>query len=300
MIGMGLSSANYRQLRKRSNAHLAPRWPSYDAFDDAKKLCRPQDIVVTPRPNLEAKVPLQSVCQFQLEGIFEDPYVKEQFLAYSRDPRNEASFVVKVGADGTGGLVVYFGHDDEGSSLFATTFCSIALNISNGDAAVTIWRNQRVNASSSHAYLRLKYEKELKHISQMERDRIYAEIENLEPVMIEGIPIKLVALPMECDGKLKSQWCDVSMDSCYTCEADRWELAEKWLDKFLSNPISRIRLGPSLLHALLRSFGWLIKGCTYRDIEAYEARGISEKAKVKVREIQMSVCFTFHFSTYII
>ena len=293
---MGLSSANYRQLRKRSNEHLAPIWPSYDDLDKAKKRYRPH-VDVSPRPNLEVKVSLQAVFQFQIEGIFEDPYVKELFLRFSRDPNNKFSCVGKLGADGTGGLVVYFGHDDEGSSLFASTFALIGLNVSNGDAYFPLYRNQRVNASSSHSYLRLKYEKELKEISQLERDRLLAEIATLEPVWIEGVPIELDALAVLNDGKLKAQWSDVNMDSCYTCEADSKELAEKWLPKFSNNPIDRIRLGLSPLHALLRSFAWFVKGCTYRDLEKYNAVGISEKAKVKVRLVQMEVCFAFQNNT---
>ena len=289
MIGMGLTSDNYRRLRKRSNEHLAPIWPSYDEVDKAKKVCRPQGIVTIPRPNLEVKVSIQAVFQFQIDGIFEDQGVKELFLSFARDPNNKFNCVGKAGADGTGGLTIYSGHDSEGSSMFASSFSLVALNVSNGDAYFPLYSNQRVNASSSHCYLRIKHEKELKVISQRERDRIIAEIDALEPVIIEGISIRLDVLLCLCDGKLKSQWSDVNMSSCYTCGADRYELAEKWLPKFASNPVDRIRLGPSLLHALLRTFGWLTKGCTYRDFEDYEAVGATKKMQVKMREAEMQV-----------
>ena len=290
---MGLTAENYRRLRKRSNEHLAPIWPSYENLDKAKKACRPQGIEVIPRPNLEVKVSLQAVFQFQIEGIFEDPGVKSLFLSFARDRNNKFNCVAKVGADGTGGLTVYFGHDDEGSSLFASTFSLIALNVSNGEAYFPLYSNQRVNVNSSHCYIRLKYEKELKVISQRERDRILGEIAALVPVIIEGIEIKLDVLPMSCDGKLKSQWSDVCMSSCFTCGATKDELGEKWLPKFALNPIDRIQLGPSLLHALLRSFGWLCKGCTYRELKAYEAVGQIQKMSVKRLELQMQVGFSF-------
>ena len=66
----------------------------------------PDGIIFTARPDLEAKVDVQSVCDFQLRGILSDPQIKDRLLAFSRDPGIKFSFVTKIGADGAGQLVV--------------------------------------------------------------------------------------------------------------------------------------------------------------------------------------------------
>ena len=291
---MGLTADNYRLLFRRSKEHSAPIWPSYDALEEVKKDLQPQNIVVNPRPNLEVKFSLQSVVDFQLKGIFLDPTVKARFLLFAR-AGFKMSFVVKIGADGMGTLKVYFGADEEGSSLFASSFAPIALNASNGQDFARIYDNNRVNASSSHCYLRLKYEKEVKEISQLERDRILSEVKALVPVYIDGIPITIEVLCTCCDGKLKCHWCDVGMNSCFICEAGPEELALEWHDMFARNPLDRIRYGLSPLHAFLRSFGWLLKGCCYRDFELYAANEELKAVFVDPRAAEMEVCL-FEFS----
>ena len=291
---MGLTADNYRLLYRRSKEHSAPIWPSYDALEEVKKDLQPQNIVVNPRPNLEVKFSLQSVVNFQLEGIFLDPLVKARFLSFAH-AGFQMRFVVKIGADGMGTLKVYFGADEEGSSLFASSFAPIALNASNGQDFAIIYDNNRVNASSSHCYLRLKFEKEVKDISQIERDRIMSELKDLVPVFIEGIPIQIDVLCTCCDGKLKCHWCDVGMNCCYVCEAGPSELALEWHEMFAQNPLDRIRYGISLLHNFMRSFGWLLKGCCYRDFEAYSADDELKARFVLPRNQQMEVCL-FEFS----
>ena len=294
MYAMGLTVANYRLLRKRSTEQSAPIWPSYDDLDKAKKDLQPQGIDVIGRPNLEVKVSIQNVVNFQLEGILLDPQTKARFLSFAR-AGFKMSFVVKIGADGMGTLKVYFGEDCEGSSLFASTLAPISLNASNGQDFARIYDNNRVNASSSHCYLRLKYEKEVKEISQLERDRILSEVKALVPVYIEGIPITIEVLCTCCDGKLKCHWCDVGMNCCYICEAGPSELALEWHEMFARNPLDRIRYGISLLHNFMRSFGWLLKGCCYRDIEAYSANDELKAQFVVPRDLEMQVCL-FEFS----
>ena len=287
MYAMGLTLANYRLLRKRSNEQSAHIWPSYDDLDKAKNDLQPQDIIVIDRPP-EVKVSIQSVCNFVLEGILADPDVKARFLAFSLAGFKN-HFVVKIGCDGTGGLKVYFGEDDQGSSLLASALAPIALIASKGRDFADIFRSRRVNASSSHFYLRLKYEKEIKEISQVERDRILSELKDLVPVVIDGIPITIVALCTCVDGKLKAQWSNCPMTHCYVCEAGPLELKLEFHELFLRNPIDRIWFGVSPLHALERSFGWLLKGCCYRDFELYAASEELKAIFVDPREDEMAV-----------
>ena len=146
MYSMGLTSVNYRLLRKRSIEQSAPIWPSYDDLDKAKNYLQPQDIIVIQRPHLEVKFSLQSVINFQLEGILADPDVKARFLAFSLAGFKH-HLVIKIGCDGTGGLKVYFGEDDQGSSLLASALAPIALIASKGRDFADIFRNRKVNAS---------------------------------------------------------------------------------------------------------------------------------------------------------
>ena len=294
MYAMDLTAANYRLLRKRSSEQSAPIWPSYDLLDKAKNVLQPQDIVVTPPPHLEVKVSLQSVCNFQLEGIFLDPLVKARFLMFA-SAGFKMSFVVKIGSDGLGAVKVYLGNDKEGTSVFATTFAPIALNASKDKDFARIYDNSRVNASSSHCYLRLRHEKEVKDISQKERDRLLSEVEDLVPIVIEGIPITVEVLCTCCDGKLKNHWCDVGMNCCYVCGAGPSELGLEWHEKFARNPLDRIRFGISLLHGFMRSFGWLLKGCVYRDFKSYEANEDQRKMYVQPRNLEMEASL-FEFS----
>ena len=128
---MGLTVANYRLLRSRSNEQNAPIWPSYDSLELAKKDLQPKDIVVIPRPDLEVRVPLQSVCNFQLEGILSNPDVKARFLSFAR-VGFQMQFVVKIGSDGLGAVKVYLGGDDQGTSVFATTLNDFLQCLVNG------------------------------------------------------------------------------------------------------------------------------------------------------------------------
>ena len=294
MFAMGLTAENYRLLYRRSKQHFAPIWPSYDVLEKVKNELQPRDITVIPRPHLEVTASLQSVCQFQLEGIFLDPQVKARFLLFAQ-AGFQMRFVVKIGADGMGTLKVYFGADEEGSSLFASSFAPIALNASNGQDFARIYDNNRVNASSSHCYLRLKHEKEVKTISQKERDRLLGEVEDLVPIVIEGFSITVDVLCTCCDGKLKNHWCDVGMNSCYVCGAGPSELGLEWHEKFARNPLDRIRFGISLLHGFMRSFGWLLKGCVYRDFKKYEANEDERKMYVQPRNLEMEASL-FEFS----
>ena len=134
------------------------------------------DIVFTPRPDLEAKVNVQSVSDFHLRGVLSEPQIKDRLLAFSRDPDVNFHFVTKIGADGAGQFEVYHGQDDLGSSLFATTFASVALVASKGLESAMVWKSPRVNASSSHTYLRLKYEREIKETSRREMRRLFEEL----------------------------------------------------------------------------------------------------------------------------
>ena len=193
MYAMGLTVQNYRLLRNRSIEQSAPIWPSYDKLESAKKDLQPKDIVVIPRPDLEVRVSLQSVCDFQLEGILSDPDVKARFLSFAH-AGFQMQFVVKVGSDGLGAVKIYLGQDAEGTSVFATCFAPISLIGSKGEDFTKIYDNNRVNASYSHCYLRLKHEKEIKTISQKERDRLLGEVEDLVPIVIEGIPITVEVL----------------------------------------------------------------------------------------------------------
>ena len=286
---MGLTVESYRKLRNRSSEHFAPIWPSYDKVDQAKKDLRPRDIIVIPRPNLEVKVPLQSVCDFQLEGILLDPSVKARFLSFARGGF-QMRFVIKIGSDGLGAVKVYLGGDDQGTSVFASTFSPISLIAAKGHDFAKIYDNNRVNASSSHCYLRLKHEKEVKNISQMERDRILDQVDALVPVSIEGFPITIDVLCTCCDGKLKSHWCNEATTCCYICGAGPEELKLEWHPMFARNPLDRLRFGISLLHAFMRSFGWLLKGKCYQDVRGYSATKVQKATVVDLREQEMVVC----------
>ena len=111
---------------------------------------------------------------------------------------------------------------------------------------------------------------------------------------MEGVSIKVAILPVLLDGKVKATWCNTGFNGCYICLATAQELALQDHPKFHLNPEDRIRYGICPLHALIQSFKWLIKGCTYRDIRAYEAVGDAQKALRTRREMEMEVSFTLH------
>ena len=289
---MGLTVENYRHLRKRSIEQGAPIWPAYNQLEAAKKALRPP-LIVTPRPDLEVKVTLQSVCQLHIDGIFLDEDVKARFLSFSRDPDVRFQLVGKVGADGAGAFSIQRHHSEEGSNIFASTFATISLLATKDSQFAAIFKNKNVNSNSAHSYLRVKFEKEVKVNSTREGARLLGEVDSLRPILVEGIPIKLVMLPVLVDGKVKAYWSDVAQSSCFICGATEKELAMKWLPKFLSNPEDRIRFGLSPLHALIQTLRWLIKGATYRDCRAYACVGKDNQRMrdLRIEEMEVSQCF---------
>ena len=118
-----------------------------------------------------------------------------------------------------------------------------------------------------------------------------AEVDALRPICVEGIAIRLVALPLLVDGKVKAQWSGVAMSSCFICGATENELSMKWFPKFLSNPVDRIRLGLSPLHALIQTLRWMIKGATYRDCQSYACVGEDNQRMKVARTLEMEVSF---------
>ena len=69
----------------------------------------------------------------------------------------------------------------------------------------------------------------------------------------------------------------------------------EWHPMFASNPLDRIRFGMSLLHAFMRSFGWLLKGFCYQDVRKYEANEEEKVLSVYPYDEVLAVCL-FEFS----
>ena len=156
----GMTVENYTRNYKESKARNAAIWPEYTHLKRLKDQILPDGITVI---NEEAICPMQSYLDSQSHWLLDNPFLLETVKKFQRIPGAKVVLVSKVGADGSGNQSVnrYGTHP---GSLFATSIAPVELQVVKGEEKEILWTNPRANSSVGHAYLRLKFEKELKGI----------------------------------------------------------------------------------------------------------------------------------------
>ena len=148
----------YIRTYKESKARNAGIWPPYGQLRDIKQLCIPRDIILRED---EVICPLQSFLDMQVTWLLDDPFLMKVIQDYARDPSITIKLYLTFGMDGSGGHSVYR-WGTHCRSLLATSIALIQLQAIKGEEMAPLWTNSRANSPTGNAYLRLKFEKELK------------------------------------------------------------------------------------------------------------------------------------------
>ena len=162
---LGLNRNQFQRLRNIMIRHQACIFVSWHDVQEVNKECTPPGHICELDENGNAyfQIPLAAVAHFHIRRILVDPYVIRVMCQLATDSMVVYFLYYKVGADGSNGQRIYrFGGSI--SNVFTTQFCSImivAKKVSTGQSWV-IWANPSVNSESSHCYLRIAYEKEVR------------------------------------------------------------------------------------------------------------------------------------------
>ena len=124
-------------------------------------------------------IPMANVAHHHIRRILDDPKVVARMQALKEAvPEVKFTLIFKYGADGSNGQSLYrFGANI--GNMFASVFATVQLRASvtikdahgrivedaNGDPITKVWvifANRNCNSESSHVYLRISYEHELK------------------------------------------------------------------------------------------------------------------------------------------
>ena len=154
----GWTVEGYIRNYKESKARNAPIWPPYEQLRGIKKQCIPRGILLQDD---EVICPLQSYVDEQAKWLLDDPYLMAEVQDYARDPNTTIKLYFTFGLDGSGGHPVYR-WGTYCRSLLATSIAPIELQAIKGSDKAVLWTNPRANSPTANAYLRLKFEPELK------------------------------------------------------------------------------------------------------------------------------------------
>ena len=290
---------NYQATRNLSKAHGADIWPPYkDLVHWRNQYACPHDITAISRD--EAVASWQEVVDHQWKYRLETPTPTTetptstdkstlQFEVLSWVERGYKLIADwKYGLDGAG-LFKGSNFSDptrhRGSNNLITT-CTIPVQLvaekDMGTYVLTeiIWQNSMVNSPYATCPLRMAFEAESHANILLERDRLMAEKNSIQPTTITifdtQISIHHRMTPTMNDGKVKSVWAEThGMMKCTICGATPSQMGGQIgeLHDFMPRvDFDVLPFGPGNLHNILRAFDWINKYYKYKDIRNWSIR----------------------------
>ncbi len=267
-LEMNLSRENYQLLRNSAMARNCPIYPSYKLIVLAKIECLPRNIQISP---VCVWVAIQDVLDHQIKRLVtQELRFKLQEILDAR-PTTRFICYVKFGADGSSGHALYRhqGSCDQ-KSMFVSQMTLVQLRAETDESSMVVFSNRYANSPYGCIPLRYAFESETTELSKIEGQRLRQEVQNLTPIVFNGLTISFKALPTLVDGKVKTNWSEAPSDSCnncYICNASPRQMGERH-GNFIPYPHT-LEFGFSILHLKIRVLEWLMKGYLYKDIESW-------------------------------
>lgn len=283
-----LTKEQYRKVRNAAISHGHDFLPSYDSVIEAKKKCRPKNVVVT---ETEATVPLQDLVDHTIDRIIhsQSDFISRQVQTFDSQTL-KAKLIICWGFDGSSSQSQFNQEyntvdDHHETSVFVTS--TLPLKLTCGDTI--LWANATPQSVKFCRPKTVKFEKESAELTRRTKEEFEEEISNLNPTtcFVGG-----KTLEVECDffltmldGKCLLHISDEKSSSvCYICGCPPSKMNDLHLAR--SFPINKDMLtkGCTMLHLWMR-FLDVVTHISYKlPIKLYQVKGENNKKIVAARK----------------
>lgn len=274
MVNAKLSRHQYEVVRDSA----ADRFPSYKVVQVAKRLCYPDNILIT---ETSASVPLQQLLDHTARRLIQsiEEVVKTHVAVIDFD---KLCLISKWGFDGSSGHSSYkqafHGTGEDDSSVFITCLVPLRLMCNNK----VIWENLCPASTVYCRPLKMEFVKESSDVSVAEKKRFDREINSIENSLTNledrTVQVKHNLIFAMVDGKVCNAISETkSTQKCFLCGATSAMFNK--IEDMIKREVNKQHLafGLSVLHGWIRMFEFLLHVAYKLIIKKWQARGALEQ-----------------------